>query len=46
MDNAATSGLRVESDELARCAWVGDDDEYRTYHDEESQTPLRGDRAL
>ena len=46
MDNAATSSLRVESDELARCAWVGEDDEYRTYHDEESQTPLRGDRAL
>ena len=39
MDNAARSGLRVESDELARCAWVGEDDEYRTYHDEESQTP-------
>jgi hypothetical protein len=29
------------------CAWVGDDDdEYRKHHDEESQTPLRGDRAL
>lgn len=41
MDNAATSGLRVESDELARCAWVGDDDEYRTHPDEESGTPLR-----
>jgi hypothetical protein len=45
MDNAATSGLRVESDELAGCAWVGDDDEHRGFHDEESGTPRRADRA-
>ena len=45
MDNAATSSLRVESDGLTRCAWVGDD-EYRRYRDEKSGTPLRSDRAL
>ena len=29
-----------------RCAWVGDDPEYRRYHDEEWGVPLHGDRAL
>ncbi|GAA1467403.1 DNA-3-methyladenine glycosylase I [Microbacterium thalassium] len=29
-----------------RCAWVGDDAEYRRYHDEEWGRPLHGDRAL
>ena len=29
-----------------RCAWVGDDAEYRRYHDEEWGVPLHGDRAL
>ncbi|MFV0319188.1 MAG: DNA-3-methyladenine glycosylase I [Microbacterium sp.] len=33
-------------DGLARCAWVGDDPEYRRYHDEEWGRPLHGDRAL
>ena len=33
-------------DELDRCGWVGDDAEYRRYHDEEWGIPLRGDRAL
>ncbi|MFJ2551261.1 DNA-3-methyladenine glycosylase I [Microbacterium sp. NPDC087591] len=33
-------------DERARCAWVGNDAEYRRYHDEEWGTPLHGDRAL
>lgn len=33
-------------DERHRCAWVGDDAEYRRYHDEEWGTPLHGDRAL
>jgi DNA-3-methyladenine glycosylase I len=33
-------------DGLSRCAWVGDDDEYRRYHDEEWGVPLHGDRAL
>ncbi|WP_024355986.1 DNA-3-methyladenine glycosylase I [Leucobacter chironomi] len=33
-------------DGVERCAWVGDDPEYRRYHDEEWGVPLRGDRAL
>lgn len=33
-------------DDRARCAWVGDDAEYRRYHDEEWGHPLHGDRAL
>ena len=33
-------------DGLARCAWVGDDGEYRRYHDEEWGVPLHGERAL
>ncbi|UWF77714.1 MULTISPECIES: DNA-3-methyladenine glycosylase I [Microbacterium] len=38
--------LRTGPDARARCAWVGDDAEYRRYHDEEWGTPLHGDRAL
>jgi DNA-3-methyladenine glycosylase I len=34
------------SDGRARCAWAGDDPEYRRYHDEEWGVPLHGDRAL
>lgn len=33
-------------DGISRCAWVGDDVEYRRYHDEEWGFPLHGDRAL
>lgn len=33
-------------DGRARCAWVGDDGEYRRYHDDEWGTSLHGDRAL
>lgn len=33
-------------DGLTRCAWSGDDVEYRRYHDEEWGHPLRGDREL
>lgn len=40
------TSLRTGPDELTRCAWVGDDGEYRRYHDEEWGVPLRGDRAL
>ncbi|MEU1971908.1 DNA-3-methyladenine glycosylase I [Microbacterium sp. NPDC019599] len=36
----------IGPDGVARCAWVGDDPEYRRYHDEEWGTPLHGDRAL
>ncbi|MFS0866161.1 DNA-3-methyladenine glycosylase I [Microbacterium sp. 179-B 1A2 NHS] len=38
--------LRVGPDGLTRCAWVGDDPEYRRYHDEEWGRPLHGDRPL
>ena len=40
------SDLLTGSDGIARCAWVGDDAEYRRYHDEEWGTELRGDRPL
>ncbi|WEK61955.1 MAG: DNA-3-methyladenine glycosylase I [Candidatus Microbacterium colombiense] len=40
------TSLITGPDERARCAWVGDDVEYRRYHDEEWGSPLHGDRAL
>ncbi len=40
------SDLRAGPDGLPRCAWVGDDAEYRRYHDREWGQPLHGDRAL
>lgn len=40
------TSLLTGPDSRDRCAWVGDDDEYRRYHDEEWGTPLHGDRAL
>ncbi|WP_127473764.1 DNA-3-methyladenine glycosylase I [Microbacterium sulfonylureivorans] len=41
-----TTDTRPGPDHVARCAWVGDDPEYRRYHDEEWGIPLHGDRAL
>ncbi len=38
--------MRVDEAGKARCAWVGEDVEYRRYHDEEWGRPLHGDRAL
>lgn len=38
--------LREGPDGRVRCGWVGDDEEYRRYHDEEWGRPLHGDRAL
>ncbi len=38
--------IRLGADRVARCAWVGDDAEYRRYHDQEWGRPLHGDRAL
>lgn len=43
---AAALDVRLGPDGIARCAWVGDDAEYRRYHDEEWGRPLHGDRAL
>ena len=41
-----STDTRLGPDGLSRCAWVGDDAEYRRYHDEEWGMPLHGDRAL
>ena len=38
--------LRTGPDGIDRCGWVGDDAEYRRYHDQEWGRPLHGDRAL
>ena len=40
------SDTTIGPDGIARCAWVGDDAEYRRYHDDEWGRPLHGDRAL
>lgn len=40
------SELVAADDGVVRCGWVGDDAEYRRYHDEEWGRPLHGDRAL
>lgn len=40
------TSLITGPDARDRCAWVGDDTEYRRYHDEEWGTALHGDRAL
>ncbi|MBH0010310.1 DNA-3-methyladenine glycosylase I [Salinibacterium sp. SWN1162] len=33
-------------DGRARCGWVGDDEQYRDYHDTEWGNPMRGDHKL
>ena len=38
--------MRTGEDGVVRCGWIGDDPEYRRYHDEEWGRPLRGDRPL
>lgn len=40
------TSLITGPDARARCFWVGDDVEYRRYHDEEWGTALHGDRPL
>jgi DNA-3-methyladenine glycosylase I len=40
------NGLETAQDGLARCGWVGEDAEYRRYHDEEWGRPLHDGRAL
>jgi DNA-3-methyladenine glycosylase I len=40
------AALLVGDDGRARCGWIGADDEYRRYHDEEWGIPLHGDRPL
>lgn len=38
--------VRVGDDGVARCAWVGADELYSRYHDEEWGVALHGDRAV
>jgi DNA-3-methyladenine glycosylase I len=38
--------ILVGPDGRRRCAWVGDDELYRNYHDREWGRPLRGDQKL
>ncbi len=40
------NNLETAADGVARCGWVGDDAEYRRYHDEEWGKPLHDGRAL
>lgn len=40
------AGTIVGQDGVVRCAWVGDDPLYRTYHDTEWGRPVHGDVAL
>lgn len=40
------NNLETTTDGIARCGWVGNDDEYRRYHDEEWGRPLRDGQAL
>lgn len=42
----ARASLTVGDDGRARCAWSGNDDEYRRYHDDEWGRALRDDRRL
>lgn len=36
----------TKTDNLVRCGWVGDDADYRHYHDTEWGVPLKNDRAI
>lgn len=45
-DRLPHPSLREGPDHLARCGWVGDDDLYRRYHDEEWGHAVRDDRGL
>jgi DNA-3-methyladenine glycosylase I len=42
----SSASLRLGDDSRQRCGWVGDDAEYRRYHDEEWGVALHGDRPL
>jgi DNA-3-methyladenine glycosylase I len=43
---STVDGIILGEDGRPRCAWSGDDPEYRRYHDEEWGFPLHGDRPL
>ena len=38
--------IEIGADGLARCGWVGTDQLYQSYHDDEWGTPLTGDQPL
>ena len=40
------ASLVIDGDGRARCGWVGNDPEYRRYHDDEWGVPLHGDQPL
>jgi DNA-3-methyladenine glycosylase I len=40
------ASILVDPDGRGRCGWVGDDELYRKYHDEEWGNPLHGDHKL
>ncbi|MWB99281.1 DNA-3-methyladenine glycosylase I [Agromyces seonyuensis] len=46
MNRDVPESVLVGPDGLSRCRWVGDDDEYRRYHDEEWGVPQHDPRAL
>jgi DNA-3-methyladenine glycosylase I len=46
MSAVIVSSVTTGEDGVTRCAWSGNDPEYRRYHDEEWGVALRGDRAL
>ena len=42
----APKGLLTGDDGVTRCGWAGEDDLYRSYHDDEWGRPMEGDSAL
>lgn len=46
MNENATSSIRLDLNGIPRCSWVGNDEKYQQYHDEEWGKPLHGDREL
>jgi DNA-3-methyladenine glycosylase I len=42
----SASSIVVGEDGRSRCAWAGEPQIYRDYHDDEWAVPVRGDRAL
>lgn len=43
---APRTSVLVGNDDVARCAWVGEDTEYQRYHDEEWGRPLHDEQRL
>ena len=43
---ASLKGLTTDNDGVTRCSWPGDDELYRSYHDDDWGRPMEGDEAL